>query len=90
MLALQKCTQVSLYGFHWLAGHSIPHHYFNSEVPLVGKESIHDYAQEHMNIKALAQQNIVQLAQPCVAGCEVRSPDSAPTGSTCAAGFDRY
>jgi hypothetical protein len=45
MLALQKCTQVSLYGFHWLAGHSIPHHYFNSEVPLAGKDSIHDYAQ---------------------------------------------
>ena len=50
MLALQKCTQVSLYGFHWLAGHSIPHHYFNSEVPLAGKDSIHDYAQVRGNI----------------------------------------
>lgn len=32
-------------------------------------------AQEHINIKALAQQNIVQLAQPCVAGCEVRAQE---------------
>lgn len=76
MLALQKCTKVSIYGFHWLAGHAIPHHYFNSEVPLVGKSSIHDYASEYENIKALAQEELVNLAQPCVAGCEVRSPYS--------------
>ena len=41
-------------------------------------------AQEHINIKALAQQNIVQLAQPCVAGCEVRARERGrrPRGLT--------
>ncbi|KAK3238464.1 hypothetical protein CYMTET_51526 [Cymbomonas tetramitiformis] len=58
-------------------------------VPLHGKASIHDYASEYENIKALAQLDLVHLAQPCVAGCEaetgLRCRDCAP-GSTCACG----
>ena len=70
---------MSIYGFHWLAGHAIPHHYFNSEVPLAGKESIHDYASEYESIKALAQQEMLHLAQPCVAGCEAETGSASST-----------
>jgi len=89
MFGLQMCTEVNLYGFHWRPGHAIPHHYFNSEVPLGGKVSIHDYAGEYNNILALAQAGHVNLVQPCVTGCEAESGipcKHCAAGSTCACG----
>mmetsp|Transcript_32254 Transcript_32254/g.39042 ORF Transcript_32254/g.39042 Transcript_32254/m.39042 type:complete len:223 (+) Transcript_32254:808-1476(+) len=89
LFAIQKCAKVDVYGFHWRAGHAIPHHYFNSEVPLKGKESIHDYESEYENIRALAQKGVVHLAQPCVAGCEAETHipcDICSPGGMCACG----
>jgi len=89
MFAIQRCHKVNVYGFHWKPGHAIPHHYFNAEVPLKGKEKIHDYEAEHGNLEALAVASIVELAQPCVAGCPAETTIPClrcPPGSACACG----
>ena len=62
-----------MYGFHWQAGHAIPHHYFNNEVPVEGKEKIHDYDAEHVNLLHIARAGILNISQPCVPGCEAKS-----------------
>mmetsp|Transcript_2456 Transcript_2456/g.5825 ORF Transcript_2456/g.5825 Transcript_2456/m.5825 type:complete len:419 (-) Transcript_2456:473-1729(-) len=89
MFAIQKCHAVRLYGFHWKPGNSIPHHYFNTEVPLKGKQKIHDYEAEHQNIEALAAAGVVELAHPCAAGCRAETGipcTSCAPGSACACG----
>eukprot|EP00899_Mesostigma_viride_P001349 jgi/Mesvir1/11214/Mv03063-RA.1 len=89
MLALHRCAHLDVYGFHWRAGHAIPHHYFNEEVPLEGGASIHDYDAEYRSIKALALEGLVTLVHPCVPGCEAESGvrcHNCAAGSMCACG----
>ena len=87
--AMQLCVEVNKFGFHWRPGHAIPHHYFNSEVPLEGKEKIHDYDAEHANLLHLARAGMLHISQPCAAGCEARTGiacDACAAGSTCGCG----
>ena len=54
-----------------LAG--IKYHYYNDEVPRVGKNAIHDYDHEFNRIRMLARAGIVRVMEPCVVGCEEES-----------------
>ncbi|XRB13530.1 glycosyltransferase family 29 protein [Pseudoscourfieldia marina] len=86
---MQVCASLHLYGFNWRPGHAIPHHYFNSEVPLGGAAKIHDYAAESTNIRVLAKEGYVHFAQPCVVGCEAESGIKCAdcgAGSACVCG----
>ncbi len=89
LFAIQLCRQVNMYGFHWQAGHAIPHHYFNNEVPVEGKEKIHDYDAEHVNLLHIARAGLLNISQPCVPGCEAKSRIpclGCPAGSACGCG----
>ena len=89
LFAIQLCREVNMYGFHWQAGHAIPHHYFNNEVPVEGKEKIHDYDAEHVNLLHIARAGLLNISQPCVPGCEAKSKIpclTCPSGSTCGCG----
>ena len=89
LFAIQLCREVNMYGFHWQAGHAIPHHYFNNEVPVEGKEKIHDYDAEHVNLLHIARAGILNISQPCVPGCEAKSKipcKSCLHGSACGCG----
>merc|ERR1711963_1361294 len=63
-LALQRCVQVTVYGFHFRAGYGIRHHYFNKERPRKGDHAIHDYNLEYEVIKKLAQNNLLTSPAP--------------------------
>ena len=89
LFAIQLCHKVNMYGFHWQPGHAIAHHYFNSEVPVEGKEKIHDYDAEHTNLLHIARAGMLNLSQPCVPGCEAKTQircETCPPGSTCGCG----
>ena len=88
-----RCASVLIWHRWLIPGHAIPHHYFNNEEPVQGKEKIHDYDAEWINIMMLARSGLVELRQPCVAGCEalcdVPCSYCAP-GSTCGCGSNMY
>ncbi|QDZ24594.1 hypothetical protein HOP50_14g71320 [Chloropicon primus] len=89
LFAIQLCREVNMYGFHWQAGHAIAHHYFNNEVPVEGKEKIHDYDAEHANLMHIARSGLLNISQPCVPGCEAKTQipcTTCPPGSTCGCG----
>lgn len=69
-LAIQKCVNINVYGFHFGQGFGVDHHYFNDELPKQGQNAIHDYNAEFEMIKELARADIVHFPIPCAAGCE--------------------
>ena len=87
-LALQRCVEVSLYGFHHREGYGVRYHYFNSERPrsVKGGMAIHDYAGEFRLILALAKAGLLRFGEPCTAGCrhDTGIKYQGPAGSTCA------
>ena len=87
-LALQRCAEVSLYGFHHREGYGVRYHYFNSERPrsVKGGMAIHDYAGEFRLILALAKAGLLRFGEPCTAGCrrDTGIKYQGPAGSTCA------
>mmetsp|Transcript_32706 Transcript_32706/g.92767 ORF Transcript_32706/g.92767 Transcript_32706/m.92767 type:complete len:292 (-) Transcript_32706:130-1005(-) len=88
-MALHRCANVSVYGFHFEPGFHINHHYFNSEKPLKGAKAIHDYEAEYKRIKHLAKNQYLTLVEPCIAGCEKETGipcPNCPTGSACQCG----
>eukprot|EP00873_Tetraselmis_striata_P021208 jgi/Tetstr1/441472/TSEL_003115.t1 len=87
-MAMQRCAQVSVYGFHFEPGFGIRHHYFNGEKPLKGKEAIHDYDAEYRKIKYMAKMKYLTLMEPCIAGCPEESgiPSVLPEGAACQCG----
>jgi len=87
-MALHRCTQVSVYGFHFEPGFGIRHHYFNREQPLKGGNAIHDYDAEYRKIKYMAKNKLLTLVEPCIAGCpeETGIPSILPNGAACQCG----
>eukprot|EP00854_Cymbomonas_tetramitiformis_P003962 gene3962-4932_t len=108
LLAMQRCEQVNVYGFHFRRGgqathfcephlrhppfvarswkgYGVGHHYFNSEKPLKGAVAIHDYDLEYEQIKRLAGAMLVNIREPCVAGCmaETGIPEKVAAGGMC-------
>ena len=70
-------------------GFEIPHHYFNAEKPRKGGAAIHDYEGEFKRIVLLAKAGLVEMAEPCAAGCEAESGvpcTSCAPGGTCQCG----
>eukprot|EP00191_Tetraselmis_sp_GSL018_P022269 CAMPEP_0177626564 /NCGR_PEP_ID=MMETSP0419_2-20121207/30721_1 /TAXON_ID=582737 /ORGANISM="Tetraselmis sp., Strain GSL018" /LENGTH=589 /DNA_ID=CAMNT_0019127627 /DNA_START=106 /DNA_END=1873 /DNA_ORIENTATION=- len=92
LLALQRCAEVNLYGFHTSTSFGIPYHYYNNEVPRRKLAYAHDLREEASKMRALARRGLVRLADPCAAGCENVSGikcTNCPAGSTCTC-EDRY
>eukprot|EP00245_Coleochaete_scutata_P016477 TRINITY_DN770_c0_g1_i1.p1 TRINITY_DN770_c0_g1~~TRINITY_DN770_c0_g1_i1.p1 ORF type:complete len:544 (-),score=72.70 TRINITY_DN770_c0_g1_i1:685-2316(-) len=72
VIALHKCVEVNLYGFHVSESHGVPYHYYNrTDVPAnEGRDS-----SEWKVVKALAESNYVQFMQPCILECHDKRDD---------------
>jgi len=86
LMALQRCRQVTVYGFHTDSTYGIPYHYYNNEMPKRKLAYSHNLHEEQAKLLAAARQGLLTMADPCAAGCERDSGlkcTTCPPGSTC-------
>ncbi|KAK3273224.1 hypothetical protein CYMTET_18532 [Cymbomonas tetramitiformis] len=90
MVALHRCAQVTVYGFHHKSSAGIPYHYYDTENPKKAHlKHGHNLDYEFNQISRLAMAGRLTVAEPCLIGCsaetaegDVPCPNCAP-GSMC-------
>lgn len=68
LIALHKCLEVKLYGFHVHERHGVVYHYYNPEDKPAneGRDDV-----EWKVVEALSLHHLVEFAEPCVRECHV-------------------
>lgn len=66
MMALLRCAEVDIYGFHVSAAHGALYHYYD---PCDTPANVERDGAEWQVVKLLAEEGVLRIAEPCVAEC---------------------
>eukprot|EP00192_Tetraselmis_astigmatica_P003025 CAMPEP_0117654466 /NCGR_PEP_ID=MMETSP0804-20121206/3759_1 /TAXON_ID=1074897 /ORGANISM="Tetraselmis astigmatica, Strain CCMP880" /LENGTH=584 /DNA_ID=CAMNT_0005460749 /DNA_START=418 /DNA_END=2172 /DNA_ORIENTATION=+ len=86
LMAMQRCMNVKVFGFHTSTSYGIPYHYYNNEVPRRKLAYAHDLHEEFLKLKSFARRGMITLGDACAAGCEEATGikcTTCPPGSHC-------
>ena len=71
LMAMEVCSNVHLYGFHFSFNQGSRHHYFNNEVPANPNRDTSEYER----LKKLEDHGLLKFAEPCLHECYGSSAD---------------